>query len=106
MPRGAGPAHARGHPTRELASRSARCAPIAASITHPHRGGRYNTPQINKLKRGVDILIATPGRLVDLMDRACASAMSARAERADRMLDSGLLASHNHQPRPPRARRC
>ena len=43
------------------------CTAIAAS-TH-HRiltvvGGLSYTPQINKLKHGVDILIATPGRLV------------------------------------------
>ena len=66
-------------PTRELAQQIGEvCTAIAAS-TH-HRiltvvGGLSYTPQINKLKHGVDILIATPGRLVDLMEQApCASA--------------------------------
>ena len=60
-------------PTRELAQQIGEvCTAIAAS-TH-HRiltvvGGLSYTPQINKLKHGVDILIATPGRLVDLMEQ-------------------------------------
>ena len=85
-------------PTRELAQQIGEvCTAIAAS-TH-HRiltvvGGLSYTPQINKLKHGVDILIATPGRLVDLMEQGAVRLGDVEVlvlDEADRMLDMGFL---------------
>ena len=84
-------------PTRELAQQLGEvCTAIAAS-TH-HRiltvvGGLSYTPQINKLKHGVDILIATPGRLVDLMEQGAVRLGDVEVlvlDEADRMLDMGF----------------
>ena len=84
-------------PTRELAQQIGEvCTAIAAS-TH-HRiltvvGGLSYTPQINKLKHGVDILIATPGRLVDLMEQGAVRLGDVEVlvlDEADRMLDMGF----------------
>ena len=85
-------------PTRELAQQIGEvCTAIAAS-TH-HRiltvvGGLSYTPQINKLKHGVDILIATPGRLVDLMEQGAVRLGDVEVlvlDEADRMLDMGFI---------------
>src|SRR6266540_1957893 len=49
--------------------------------------------QLRELERGVDILVATPGRLVDLLERARVSLQSVRylaLDEADRMLDMGF----------------
>lgn len=49
--------------------------------------------QLRDLERGVDILVATPGRLVDLLERARVSLKSIRylaLDEADRMLDMGF----------------
>lgn len=49
--------------------------------------------QLRELERGVDILVATPGRLVDLLERARVSLQSIRylaLDEADRMLDMGF----------------
>lgn len=49
--------------------------------------------QLRDLERGVDILVATPGRLVDLLERARVSLQSIRylaLDEADRMLDMGF----------------
>lgn len=57
-------------------------------------GGVGEHPQINALRAGVDIIIATPGRLLDLMGRGCAnfSALDFLVlDEADRMLDMGFL---------------
>lgn len=84
-------------PTRELAQQIGEvCSAIAVS-TH-HRiltvvGGLSYEPQINKLKRGVDILIATPGRLVDLMEQGAVRLGNVEVlvlDEADRMLDMGF----------------
>lgn len=50
-------------------------------------------PQLRELERGVDILVATPGRLVDLLERARVSLQMIRylaLDEADRMLDMGF----------------
>ena len=50
--------------------------------------------QINALKRGVDLLVATPGRLIDLMDRRAVRLDLAQflvLDEADQMLDMGFI---------------
>lgn len=49
--------------------------------------------QLRELERGVDILVATPGRLVDLLERARVSLQLIQylaLDEADRMLDMGF----------------
>ena len=57
-------------------------------------GGVNERPQIQALRSGVDLLVATPGRLLDLMNRGHVhlSALSFLVlDEADRMLDMGFL---------------
>ncbi len=57
-------------------------------------GGQSIIRQINVLSRGVDILVATPGRLMDLMDRGAVDLGSVRhlvLDEADQMLDLGFI---------------
>ena len=85
-------------PTRELA------AQVEASVTTYGRhlplrsavvfGGVNINPQIQKLKRGVDILVATPGRLLDLHSQGALDFSELRIlvlDEADRMLDMGFI---------------
>ncbi|GLT66564.1 hypothetical protein SLA2020_389210 [Shorea laevis] len=56
-------------------------------------GGAPVNQQLRELERGVDILVATPGRLVDLLERARVSLQMIRylaLDEADRMLDMGF----------------
>ncbi|GER57125.1 dead box ATP-dependent RNA helicase [Striga asiatica] len=56
-------------------------------------GGTPIRQQLHELERGVDILVATPGRLVDLLERAKVSLEMIRylaLDEADRMLDMGF----------------
>ncbi|XP_057781104.1 DEAD-box ATP-dependent RNA helicase 37-like [Salvia miltiorrhiza] len=56
-------------------------------------GGAPINQQLRELERGVDILVATPGRLVDLLERARVSLQNIRylaLDEADRMLDMGF----------------
>ncbi len=56
-------------------------------------GGVNINPQITKLKRGVDVLIATPGRLMDHMQRGTVNLNQIDTlilDEADRMLDMGF----------------
>ncbi|XP_074567746.1 DEAD-box ATP-dependent RNA helicase 37-like [Curcuma longa] len=56
-------------------------------------GGAPIHQQLRDLERGVDILVATPGRLVDLLERARVSLQHIRylaLDEADRMLDMGF----------------
>jgi ATP-dependent RNA helicase RhlE len=64
-------------PTRELANQIAaqlqaltKNTPINTFVVV---GGQNIQTQINKLKPGTDLLVATPGRLIDLMDRGALS---------------------------------
>jgi ATP-dependent RNA helicase RhlE len=57
-------------------------------------GGVNQNPQIKAVKNGVDILIATPGRLLDLIDQGFISLNNIEIlvlDEADRMLDMGFL---------------
>ena len=57
-------------------------------------GGVGEHSQIQALRSGVDIIIATPGRLLDLMGRGCANFNGIQflvLDEADRMLDMGFL---------------
>jgi ATP-dependent RNA helicase RhlE len=85
-------------PTRELA------AQVLASVQRYGDGMRLSSaaiyggvserPQISAAARGIDVLIATPGRLLDLMTQNAVSLSSVRhlvLDEADRMLDMGFL---------------
>ncbi len=57
-------------------------------------GGVGMNPQINKLKKGVDILVATPGRLLDLQQQGMLDLSTVQMlvlDEADRMLDMGFI---------------
>jgi ATP-dependent RNA helicase RhlE len=57
-------------------------------------GGVGQTPQVKALKAGVDILVATPGRLLDLMSQGHCKLSDVDIlvlDEADRMLDMGFL---------------
>ena len=57
-------------------------------------GGVSAVPQIASLRKGVDILIATPGRLLDLMNQRAVSLSHIKIfvlDEADRMLDMGFI---------------
>jgi ATP-dependent RNA helicase RhlE len=57
-------------------------------------GGVNQRPQIAKLRNGVDILVATPGRLLDLQNQRLLSLSNIEIlvlDEADRMLDMGFL---------------
>ena len=57
-------------------------------------GGVNQNPQTSTLKRGVDILVATPGRLLDLMNQGFISLRDIEIfvlDEADRMLDMGFI---------------
>jgi ATP-dependent RNA helicase RhlE len=57
-------------------------------------GGVNQNPQVNALRTGVDILVATPGRLLDLMNQGFISLKDVEIfvlDEADRMLDMGFI---------------
>ncbi|MGH8072795.1 MAG: DEAD/DEAH box helicase [Lysobacter sp.] len=57
-------------------------------------GGAGMGPQVDTLRRGVDVLVATPGRLIDHMERGTARLDGIEVlvlDEADRMLDMGFL---------------
>ncbi len=57
-------------------------------------GGVGQNPQVNILRNGIDILIATPGRLLDLMNQGHLSLREVEIfvlDEADRMLDMGFI---------------
>ena len=57
-------------------------------------GGVNQNPQIRKLQRGVDVVVATPGRLMDLMDQGHVDLGQIEffiLDEADRMLDMGFI---------------
>src|SRR5690606_31037528 len=57
-------------------------------------GGRSYDPQIEGLAAGVDVVVGTPGRLLDLADRKVLDLSALKMlvlDEADRMLDLGFL---------------
>lgn len=84
-------------PTRELALQIEEVARSCARFTR-HRvaavyGGVSYGPQQAQLRRSVDLLVATPGRLLDLQRRGDVNLSSVEAlvlDEADRMLDMGF----------------
>ena len=57
-------------------------------------GGVSERPQIEAMRSGVDLVVATPGRLIDLMDQRVANLSGVEflvLDEADRMLDMGFL---------------
>ncbi|HEX3420619.1 MAG TPA: DEAD/DEAH box helicase [Candidatus Udaeobacter sp.] len=59
-------------------------------------GGVSERPQIEALRSGVDLVVATPGRLIDLMEQRAANLSGIEflvLDEADRMLDMGFLPS-------------
>ncbi|RIX68522.1 DEAD/DEAH box helicase, partial [Acidovorax cavernicola] len=57
-------------------------------------GGVGMNPQIDRIKRGVDILVATPGRLLDLQQQGFLDLSTVQIlvlDEADRMLDMGFI---------------
>lgn len=57
-------------------------------------GGVSQVSQVNNLRRGVDIVVATPGRLLDLMNQGHVSLRDIKyfvLDEADRMLDMGFV---------------
>ncbi|MEK9650420.1 MAG: DEAD/DEAH box helicase [Gammaproteobacteria bacterium] len=85
-------------PTRELASQIQDSVISYGSFLSKSSaavfGGAKIFPQKNKLKTGVDILVATPGRLLDLVNQKAVyldQVKIAVLDEADRMLDMGFL---------------
>jgi ATP-dependent RNA helicase RhlE len=85
-------------PTRELAGQIhesfrayGRNAGIKAAVIY---GGVGQQPQAAAMARGVDVLVATPGRLLDLVDQRLVDLRSVEClvlDEADRMLDMGFI---------------
>ncbi len=85
-------------PTRELASQIrdsfqtyGRQTPLRYSVIY---GGVGQRPQVQALRHGVDVVVATPGRLLDLMNQGHVDLSAVEIfvlDEADRMLDMGFL---------------
>lgn len=85
-------------PTRELAAQVAESVgtysknlPISSSVVF---GGVKINPQMQRLRQGVDVLVATPGRLLDLYNQNAVKFDHLEVlilDEADRMLDMGFI---------------
>lgn len=85
-------------PTRELAAQIgdnirdySRFLPIRSLVVF---GGVSINPQMMKLRGGIDILVATPGRLLDLVQKNAVDLKTVKVlvlDEADRMLDMGFI---------------
>ena len=85
-------------PTRELAIQIDECCRDYARYTSVRHcvifGGVNQRPQVDALQKGVDLLIATPGRLLDLIGQGYVTLDTIRffvLDEADRMLDMGFI---------------
>jgi ATP-dependent RNA helicase RhlE len=86
-------------PTRELATQVAETVrTLARFLAAPPKlvalfGGVSVNPQMLRLRGGADIVVATPGRLLDLVDKNAVSLSAVQwlvLDEADRMLDAGF----------------
>lgn len=85
-------------PTRELASQVGNSIrtyghhlPIRSTMVF---GGTSMQPQVNTLRKGVDVIVATPGRLMDHINRGNVDLSAIETlvlDEADRMLDMGFI---------------
>ena len=108
IPKSSGHAGAAGHskpiraliltPTRELAAQIGESFHVYGQHTGLRHtviyGGVRQGPQTQALHRGVDILVATPGRLLDLLNQRLLSLSGVEIlvlDEADRMLDMGFI---------------
>ena len=85
-------------PTRELAAQVEESVRVYGKYTNLNSavifGGVGINPQIKQLKHGIDILVATPGRLLDHMDQGTVDLSKIEIlvlDEADRMLDMGFI---------------
>ncbi len=85
-------------PTRELAVQISESFNAYGKYTNLKNtvvfGGVSQRPQTEKLRRGVDILVATPGRLLDLINQRFINLSNVKLfvlDEADRMLDMGFI---------------
>jgi ATP-dependent RNA helicase RhlE len=85
-------------PTRELAIQIGESISVYGRYLplkhHVIFGGVPQNSQVQAIKKGVDIIVATPGRLLDLMQQRIVSLNSIRyfvLDEADRMLDMGFV---------------
>ena len=85
-------------PTRELASQIAESARGYARFSHMSVATVFGGTSINKnrqdVSRGVDVLVATPGRLIDLIEQGALSLKAVEIlvlDEADQMLDLGFI---------------
>ena len=99
-------------PTRELALQISDCFSDYGKYSGLRHtaifGGVKQKPQTDALRKGVDILIATPGRLLDLMGQGAVKLDNLTTfvlDEADRMLDMGFIADIRRLlPRLPKER--
>ena len=98
-------------PTRELAAQidnvaKSVCASTGQQAVIVTGGARYKH-QIAALQKGCDVLVATPGRLIDLLDKKHTSLENVQVlvlDEADRMLDMGFWSSvHRIMEQLPKA---
>ena len=85
-------------PTRELAAQVeesvrtyGKYLPLTSAVIF---GGVGMNPQLDRIRRGVDILVATPGRLLDLQQQGHLDLSTVEVlvlDEADRMLDMGFI---------------
>jgi superfamily II DNA/RNA helicase len=85
-------------PTRELASQVARDVELASGSRGTRvvviYGGRAYEPQLEALRKGVDVVVGTPGRLLDLANQRALDLSGVKIlvlDEADEMLDLGFL---------------
>ena len=103
-------------PTRELVSqikdqsrKFANNSPLRSTCVY---GGTSVNYQLNEIKRGVNVLVATPGRLLDFLDKGYVSFRNVKffvLDEADRMLDMGFMPDiekmESHATMPRRGKR-
>ena len=85
-------------PTRELALQVAQAVGEYGRTQEARvlavYGGQPYGPQISRLKRGVDVIVGTPGRLIDLLDRKAIDLSHIQTivlDEADEMLSMGFI---------------